>query len=62
MSQSSRFVRFGFVVATGLIAVIGLVPSGAVAGSAHTTQVGQSVATSTAGSAGPLLKGEGWCC
>jgi hypothetical protein len=59
MSQSSRFVRFGFVVATGIIALVGFAPSGAVAGSTDSSHVGQPAATSTATI---HAKGEGWCC
>jgi hypothetical protein len=59
MTQSSRIVRFGFVLATGIIALIGFAPSGAVAGSADSTQVAQS---GTNSATILTLKGEGWCC
>lgn len=52
MSQNRRFCRLGLFVASGLIALIGFTPTGAVAGS--------SVDTGTAHSA--VAKGDGWCC
>ena len=59
MTQSSRFVRFGFVVATGIIALIGVASSGAVAAPTDGSHVGQATTTSTSGLS---TKGEGWCC
>ncbi len=56
MSQSRRFCRLGLAVATGLIAMIGFVPSGAVAGSAQSATDGSTHAVS------PKGHGEGWCC
>lgn len=51
MSQSRRFCRLGLAVAAGLIAVIGFVPSGSVAGS-----TGASQHATPAGHPGD------WCC
>jgi hypothetical protein len=57
MSQSRRFCRLGLVVASGLIALIGFVPSGAVAG-----QSTQGTTTQVVHASPAKVPGDGWCC
>jgi len=58
MTQSSRFVRFGFVVATGIIALIGFVPTTANASHTDTQQTTQS----SQQTAQLTRNGGDWCC
>ncbi len=54
MSQSRLFCRVGFVVASGLIALIGFVPSGVISTSADS--IGGQHTTTQSKVDGP------WCC
>lgn len=53
MSYSRRLSRLGLALATGLIAIVGFVPSGAVASGSADSGVVHSI---------PAKNGEGWCC
>ncbi|MDX6298721.1 MAG: hypothetical protein QOI51_2578 [Nocardioidaceae bacterium] len=54
MSQSHRLAKVGLALATGLIALIGFVPTSAIAGSSNGSSTVQQ---------GPAnIQGPGWCC
>ena len=54
MSQSHRFIKVGLALATGLIALVGFVPTAAIAGS--------SSGSSTVQQSPAVVHGGVWCC